>query len=438
MAPPVVQVRYDELAAIARVFSDEFEQVRSLHDRVLAQLDVLKRGAWVGENADSFITEMNTDVLAGIDRLFRALRQSEEAVNTISRIMMEGEEEAQTIMKMGIIGAGILGAGMGGSGSASLGIGGGGAGLIGIGATGGIGVGAGGGGVGSLELDRDVDLGKFPNSRYINKNDIANLYRSGILTFDEAAFLYDAAEDNRTLQNSVDLSAKIEKKLWGTEGEWRGFSFGDGDTTNGRLSFGSYEAELTARGVLRPDQVDVGLKFEGGAYLARFEGSVEYNGFLASVDAYIGARLEADAGIQIDPKNGQVKVGAGFEGFIGAEATGSIGFRNRYLAAEVQGSVSWGAGAKGDARFSYDNGVLTLDTSLLASLGPGAGLGGRVEINVGNIIEDVGSYIKDQGADGVRAASESVADFVEDLGRDTADVIRDAGNAVGQWFDPFM
>ncbi len=148
--------------------------------------------------------------------------------------------------------------------------------------------------------------------------------------------------------------------------------------------------------------VNVGINATGQADLVGASGraqlgstsSVAGGGFVEG-EAHIGARADVGAGVRFNPAQGEVGARVGAEGFVGAEVRGSVGYENRYGGASVTGRGQAGLGGAASAELSYSGGKLRAR----ADLGAAVGLGGRVtvdlNVNVGNIVSDVGSGIAD-------------------------------------------
>ena len=91
----IVQVDHDQMKSIAQRFSDQSEQVRAAHDKILHQLDVLKHGAWIGPNADKFAEIMDGNLLPAVQRLTKALHQASETTTQVAKMMHDADEESK-------------------------------------------------------------------------------------------------------------------------------------------------------------------------------------------------------------------------------------------------------------------------------------------------------------------------------------------------------
>ncbi|MBP8974885.1 MAG: WXG100 family type VII secretion target [Anaerolineae bacterium] len=94
-----IRADYDELAAIAQEMQQEGYSVDSLIVRLRRCVDALEYGGWIGRGANSFYLEMHNDVFPALQRLANALLDGGDAVNQISQILHEAEEEASALFQ---------------------------------------------------------------------------------------------------------------------------------------------------------------------------------------------------------------------------------------------------------------------------------------------------------------------------------------------------
>jgi len=73
-----VQCDYDQLNGIVQRFNDASESARNTYDKVSAQMEVLRGGAWIGPNADKFYEIMDNDWLPAMDRLTKSMEKAAE------------------------------------------------------------------------------------------------------------------------------------------------------------------------------------------------------------------------------------------------------------------------------------------------------------------------------------------------------------------------
>lgn len=92
----VIRSDKEELAQIARVFAEEGQKWEGVYRQLQTQTRTLEAGAWIGKGARMFQTEMQGEVFQAYQRLISALREASTALNTISRIFDEGEQEGKS------------------------------------------------------------------------------------------------------------------------------------------------------------------------------------------------------------------------------------------------------------------------------------------------------------------------------------------------------
>ncbi len=88
-----VQCDYDQLNGIVQRFNDGSESARATYDKVLAQMEVLRGGAWIGPNADKFYEIMENDWLPAMDRLTKSMASAAETVEQIQKIIKDADDQ---------------------------------------------------------------------------------------------------------------------------------------------------------------------------------------------------------------------------------------------------------------------------------------------------------------------------------------------------------
>lgn len=88
-----VQCDYDQLNGIVQRFNDASESARNTYDKVSAQMEVLRGGAWIGPNADKFYEIMDNDWLPAMDRLTKSMEKAAEAVDQVQKIIKDADDQ---------------------------------------------------------------------------------------------------------------------------------------------------------------------------------------------------------------------------------------------------------------------------------------------------------------------------------------------------------
>lgn len=96
MGAPIIQVEYDQLAAISERFGAAAELIAEMSGRVGRASQHLER-SWLGDAATAFSTEMERDVRPALGRLVDALGQSQHVSREIGTIMRLAEQEAAAL-----------------------------------------------------------------------------------------------------------------------------------------------------------------------------------------------------------------------------------------------------------------------------------------------------------------------------------------------------
>ena len=159
----IFRADYDRMPEISKRFEREAVNVKHSIDSLKRTIEVLKGGDWIGEGANAFFREMESEVMPAMQRLSQALEMASGVIRAIERLLHETE---QTIVGLfaailssfgadiGIAEGGSLGAAVGAAVGGGGGAGGGAAGPktpekpASGGGGGGSGGGAGGGGSG--------------------------------------------------------------------------------------------------------------------------------------------------------------------------------------------------------------------------------------------------------------------------------------------------
>jgi len=86
------QLDYDQLISIAKKFKDEGEDIVRLHSTTRQRVRDLHK-EWIGEAAEKFFEEMETELLPAVHRLAQALFLSQDMTNEIMKIIQDADEE---------------------------------------------------------------------------------------------------------------------------------------------------------------------------------------------------------------------------------------------------------------------------------------------------------------------------------------------------------
>jgi WXG100 family type VII secretion target len=99
MAARIVRANYDDLAQVARIFSQHAALTERTLQDLRRQLETLRGGDWLGQGANAFYSEMDSEMLPTMGRLVQALGQAADTTRQISQIVHEAENQAAAVFK---------------------------------------------------------------------------------------------------------------------------------------------------------------------------------------------------------------------------------------------------------------------------------------------------------------------------------------------------
>jgi WXG100 family type VII secretion target len=99
--PDYSQVNYDETTSMAKAFHGEGEDITQLYSATRQRVQALRKD-WVGEAAEFFFEEMETELLPALQRLAGAVFFAEEILNKIVKLIHEADEETATYFTTGL------------------------------------------------------------------------------------------------------------------------------------------------------------------------------------------------------------------------------------------------------------------------------------------------------------------------------------------------
>src|SRR5512147_354147 len=87
-----LQVNYDESAKISKDFKDEGEDLTRLHLNTRQRVEDLRK-EWIGEGADSFFNEMETELLPALERASLAMFAAQDVLDQVLKTIHDADEE---------------------------------------------------------------------------------------------------------------------------------------------------------------------------------------------------------------------------------------------------------------------------------------------------------------------------------------------------------
>jgi WXG100 family type VII secretion target len=97
MAAPKVRGDYDQLKQIQQQFSQQAEKVEATAKDLMSKMDTLQGGDWIGEGANQFYQEMESQVIPHMNKLRDAMSQAADTSGKISQAIQDLEERSSKL-----------------------------------------------------------------------------------------------------------------------------------------------------------------------------------------------------------------------------------------------------------------------------------------------------------------------------------------------------
>lgn len=128
MPAPLIRGDFDKLQNIAKIFARNAQEMQKTTKQLKRTMGELESGGWVGQGANKFYKEMNSDIMPSMNRLARSMNSASRVTIRVLKTLKEVESIWMRIFRALGIGGGI-GVGVGGAAGAGAGAGGGGGGV---------------------------------------------------------------------------------------------------------------------------------------------------------------------------------------------------------------------------------------------------------------------------------------------------------------------
>lgn len=86
---------YESLAQISNQFGQRADELNAMVNRLVANVDNLRGGGWIGAGANSFYQEMDGEILPALQRLHQAYMTAQSTAQSVSSELARAEGEAQ-------------------------------------------------------------------------------------------------------------------------------------------------------------------------------------------------------------------------------------------------------------------------------------------------------------------------------------------------------
>jgi WXG100 family type VII secretion target len=93
MAAPKVRGDYDQLKQIQQQFSQQAEKIQAMTNDLKSKMDTLQGGDWIGEGANQFYQEMESQVIPHMNKLHNALTEAASTSGKISQAIQDLEQK---------------------------------------------------------------------------------------------------------------------------------------------------------------------------------------------------------------------------------------------------------------------------------------------------------------------------------------------------------
>jgi|WetSurMetagenome_2_1015567.scaffolds.fasta_scaffold422294_3 WXG100 family type VII secretion target len=102
MASDRFQAKYDELDQLSGMFSSEAGHVGETMGKLKSAIENM-RDKWIGEGAQKFFQEMESEVLPALGKLQAALNEGASKTKQMAGVIHEHEEQASNLFKAGVV-----------------------------------------------------------------------------------------------------------------------------------------------------------------------------------------------------------------------------------------------------------------------------------------------------------------------------------------------
>lgn len=94
-----IKVAYDKLDDIANRFTGQSEAIQSMLQTIQKSFSQLEGGGWMGQGAEAFISEMNSEIFPACQRLIAILDEGSACTKTVAERFQQAEDEAANLFR---------------------------------------------------------------------------------------------------------------------------------------------------------------------------------------------------------------------------------------------------------------------------------------------------------------------------------------------------
>jgi len=97
----VISINAEGMNKLINEFDEESERVRRVLQMLQADMEQCKGGGWIADAADSYYSQMESEVLPSVERLSRSLNMAAEVMNQVMDVFGEADEEGGSYLRSG-------------------------------------------------------------------------------------------------------------------------------------------------------------------------------------------------------------------------------------------------------------------------------------------------------------------------------------------------
>jgi WXG100 family type VII secretion target len=92
-----VEVNYEQMQSVRNSFEQQSQDIQNMLKKIESQIDHLRGGEWIGQGANSFYDEMDSELLPAVQRLQQALQEGSQVIGQLVETFKQAEEESRSV-----------------------------------------------------------------------------------------------------------------------------------------------------------------------------------------------------------------------------------------------------------------------------------------------------------------------------------------------------
>jgi WXG100 family type VII secretion target len=94
-----IEVDYDELTRVCRNFTSEADAIAQLTSQTRSKVANLHGSGWIGQGSEAFYAEMENVLFPAMDRLQKALQDTNDRTLDVIKVFHEAEQECSSLFQ---------------------------------------------------------------------------------------------------------------------------------------------------------------------------------------------------------------------------------------------------------------------------------------------------------------------------------------------------